>query len=144
MKRCSVCNELGSFREHRKVCRGCEAKQHYRRNNYKQRVLSRHKQMKGCKDCGITDWRVLDYDHRNPAQKEFTIGKRISSKGLRTLAREIRKCDVRCSNCHRIKSYENNDRNSWRNRNEEITSDDSRSFIERDIDSLRGLSLIHI
>jgi hypothetical protein len=53
-----------------------------------------------CVDCGETDPVVLEYDHRSDkrcgvtqlAWHEYSIA---------TIAAEIAKCDVRCSNCHR-------------------------------------------
>lgn len=70
----------------------------------------RHKSMVGCKQCGIKDPRVLQYDHRDPHDKLFTPSMGCSNKGLRTIAKEIAKCDVLCANCHSIKTYENKDR----------------------------------
>ena len=57
-----------------------------------------------CIDCGITDDRVLEFDH--------IIGDKVSgvkrlADNLASLDRikiEIRKCEVRCCNCHRIKT----------------------------------------
>lgn len=63
-----------------------------------------------CVDCGETDPIVLDFDHRNPAEKTKTISQIIwNSHGIRILETEIAKCDVRCSNCHRRKTYRENE-----------------------------------
>lgn len=61
-----------------------------------------------CVDCGNTDIRVLEFDHREPAKKSFTICRKVCSDGvsLLTLAKEVAKCDVRCANCHRIRTKE--------------------------------------
>lgn len=59
-----------------------------------------------CMDCGQQyPHYVMDFDHRDPSVKEFTIGmiNRISS--VKRLLAEIAKCDVVCSNCHRIRTY---------------------------------------
>ncbi len=53
-----------------------------------------------CIDCGKTDPRVLDFDHRR--EKVAEVGRLVAS-GLswgRVLV-EIAKCEVRCANCHR-------------------------------------------
>lgn len=56
----------------------------------------------GCVDCGINDPDVLEFDHRDPSQKSFTIGSSSGVGGTRErLLDEINKCDVRCANCHR-------------------------------------------
>jgi hypothetical protein len=55
-----------------------------------------------CIDCGEADLRVLDCDHRDPSLKRSNVGTMITSGyPWRTIAAEIAKCDVRCSNCHR-------------------------------------------
>lgn len=58
-----------------------------------------------CVDCGITDIRLLEFDHLG--DKEFNIGTAIASAGnwLR-IEKEIAKCEVRCANCHKLKTYE--------------------------------------
>ena len=60
-----------------------------------------------CVDCGNSDIRVLEFDHRNPKDKKFNISKRVAGGvALQTLAAEVAKCDVRCANCHRIRTKE--------------------------------------
>lgn len=53
-----------------------------------------------CKNCGDTRWYVLDFHHRNDSEKSFNIS-RGHTKGFSTLQKEIDKCDILCSNCHR-------------------------------------------
>ena len=62
-----------------------------------------------CADCGNGDWRVLEFDHRNPLDKSFTIAHGIShgGVGMPKLVEEIEKCDVVCANCHKIRHHEN-------------------------------------
>lgn len=62
--------------------------------------LSDIKATQGCKTCSEQDPRVLDFHHRDPSEKEFTIGSR-RSKSKEVLLKEIAKCDVLCANCHR-------------------------------------------
>lgn len=58
-------------------------------------------------DCGLDDFRVLDFHHRNPLEKSFEIStKATGGWGIKTLLKEIEKCDVLCANCHRIHTYE--------------------------------------
>lgn len=60
-----------------------------------------------CMDCGLEyPPYVMDFDHRPDQEKCFNIGtkaRRVSS--LSKLEIEIAKCDVVCSNCHRIRTY---------------------------------------
>jgi hypothetical protein len=55
-----------------------------------------------CIDCGETDPVVLEFDHKNPAEKRHNISALImAGNSIKRLMSEIEKCDVRCSNCHR-------------------------------------------
>ena len=59
-----------------------------------------------CIDCGEDDPIVLEFDHRPGEIKRFVIGSwRKSRHGLVSLNDEIKKCDVRCANCHRRVTY---------------------------------------
>lgn len=58
-----------------------------------------------CIDCGEKDPVVLDFDHRNGAEKEAEVFVLVSRlKRYEAAKREIEKCDVRCANCHRRKT----------------------------------------
>lgn len=60
----------------------------------------------GCVDCGIADPRVLDFDHVR-GTKIASISKMVNRVGTaHTLIAELAKCEVRCANCHRIKTLE--------------------------------------
>ena len=62
----------------------------------------------GCCECGYnTNAYALDFDHINPAEKEFNISKRLQQYCWEKLKKEIDKCRVMCANCHRIHSYDN-------------------------------------
>jgi hypothetical protein len=54
----------------------------------------------GCKDCGASDPRVLQFHHRDQSTKLFVVGKGYNQSWA-SLREEIRKCDVLCVNCHR-------------------------------------------
>lgn len=69
--------------------------------------LNKYKQAKGCCMCGYNTHSVaLDFDHIDPSDKKFTIARRIDLSTLKTLFKEIRKCQVLCANCHRIRTFE--------------------------------------
>ncbi len=59
-----------------------------------------------CVDCGESDPVVLEFDHDRTKPKAFNIGE-APAKGIsiKTLSSEIEKCEVRCANCHRRKTY---------------------------------------
>lgn len=59
----------------------------------------------GCKDCGYNEhFAALDFDHLG--DKEYNIAE-LSRRGWcwERILREIEKCEVVCSNCHRIRTY---------------------------------------
>ncbi len=61
-------------------------------------VIVKYLMQHPCVDCGETDVIVLQFDHRD--EKSFTIGGNCNNKVSATLIEEIKKCDVRCANCH--------------------------------------------
>lgn len=64
-----------------------------------------------CLDCGINDWRLLEFDHL----PEHTKSKNISQMyhvSLELLSAEIAKCEIVCCNCHRLRSFKR--AGSWR------------------------------
>lgn len=54
----------------------------------------------GCAKCGEKRHYVLDFHHIDPSQKNNTINN-LRTCSLETLQKEIEKCIVLCSNCHR-------------------------------------------
>lgn len=57
-----------------------------------------------CVDCGEKDPIVLEFDHR-AGTKLFNIGEGGRHRSMHNLKAEIEKCDVRCANCHRRKTW---------------------------------------
>lgn len=46
----------------------------------------------------------MDFDHREGETKEYQLNQ-VDRMGINALKREIAKCDVVCSNCHRERTY---------------------------------------
>ena len=101
--------------------RAAYAAKHYRENAalYKERA-KKHRQMAcernvkfvrehlsrhPCVDCGEVDWVTLDFDHvRGKKDNNIaTLARRPVS--MERLKAEMDKCEIRCSNCHRRKTY---------------------------------------
>jgi hypothetical protein len=57
-----------------------------------------------CAECGESDPIVLEFDHREAAEKIESISNLILNSSWRRIESEIEKCDVLCANCHRRKS----------------------------------------
>lgn len=63
-----------------------------------------------CLDCGQTyPPFVMDFDHRDPAEKSFSISQAVrggmSEAAWDRVETEIAKCDLVCANCHRIRTH---------------------------------------
>jgi hypothetical protein len=73
------------------------------------RRIIRQAKDRPCSDCGSRyPPYVMDFDHRDRKNKRFNIG-RDALIGLipdAALLEEINKCDVVCSNCHRMRTHQ--------------------------------------
>lgn len=64
--------------------------------------LREYKALQKCARCPEDHPACLDFHHRDPSQKDVEIG-RIIKRGwsIERMMKEIEKCEVLCSNCHR-------------------------------------------
>ena len=52
--------------------------------------------------CGYNKYpEVLEFHHRNPAEKLFNISLKWHCRSWERVRTEIEKCDLICANCHR-------------------------------------------
>jgi hypothetical protein len=58
-----------------------------------------------CSQCGENHPACIEFHHRDPSKKDFTIGESLYRMGKQSIIDEIAKCDVLCSNCHRKLHY---------------------------------------
>lgn len=128
-KTCRKCGRPieGANRGGRGQCLACKAeyqKTHYRDNKgyyvwkgnaSKQRLVDRNQRAlleylasHPCVDCGELDPLVLEFDHREPADKVLNVNELAGRVGLDRVFAEVAKCDVRCANCHRRKTAREN------------------------------------
>jgi hypothetical protein len=59
-----------------------------------------------CVDCGECRpiSAIYDFHHKDPTLKDFSIGK--NTLKFESITKELDKCELLCSNCHRIRHYE--------------------------------------
>lgn len=70
------------------------------------RAMIRKAKDRPCMDCGVAyPYYVMDFDHRDSTMKEYTISQMIPGGSISSVKREIEKCDVVCSNCHRERTH---------------------------------------
>lgn len=114
---------------HCKICSRKYIKEHYNNNKhyYLNKAKKRNKILRQsshqyivsflkshpCIDCGENNILVLEFDHKHRKDKFDSVSQMIKRRlSVKKIAEEIRKCEVRCSNCHRIKTEIEN--NSWK------------------------------
>lgn len=84
-------------------CKPCYIAQAPAAGTNKRRLVEAHGGR--CMDCGESyPPFVFDFDHRNPADKEFNIATRTRNAWDELLAESL-KCDLVCSNCHRLRTH---------------------------------------
>jgi hypothetical protein len=128
--RCHVAKPLAEYPiknaargTYRSYCRPCcreYGKEHYRKNvavyiakakarapidrKRNREFIAEYLSTHPCVDCGEADPVVLEFDHRDPQTKVTEVGRLIHMSGLAIVRAEVEKCDVRCGNCHRIRT----------------------------------------
>eukprot|EP00919_Chromeraceae_sp_WS-2016_P003063 GHVR01007452.1.p1 GENE.GHVR01007452.1~~GHVR01007452.1.p1 ORF type:complete len:147 (+),score=16.92 GHVR01007452.1:994-1434(+) len=103
-----VCRECGKRRSKNAYSKYTEKAKIRRLRNRQVKIefLRNIKSNSSCVDCGNEDPRVLDFDHRELDGKEFNVGTMaFEGYSIDRIKKEMAKCDVRCSNCHRIRTH---------------------------------------
>lgn len=104
-----VCSNCHRVREYE---RAASVDKHYNKNSYRKfhREYVNSIKNKPCTDCSkiFILW-VMELDHRDDEEKIKTISQMVGEGySLKNIKKEIDKCDVVCSNCHRIRTYNRN------------------------------------
>lgn len=88
-----------------------EMVQVWRRERYERNreLLRSIKRVRGCASCAEDDPICLDFHHRDPAEKSWSIAKRMAGSKKETLLAEVEKCIVLCRNCHAKLHWGNDD-----------------------------------
>lgn len=101
--RCGLVLPLDSYYKTKKrvfrTCKECykiRSKEYYDNKVYE---VSKYKASCGCLKCGDSRHYVLEFHHKDPSQKDFSISDKARTS-LESLMSEIEKCVVLCSNCH--------------------------------------------
>lgn len=60
-----------------------------------------------CKDCGQSyPPYVMDFDHLGLEDKIYNISQMVGAKGMKSILKEIDKCEIVCANCHRQRTHD--------------------------------------
>lgn len=92
-----------------------EKRREWFKNRYRENVLflREYKLQKGCADCGWSEHHAgLEFDHLG--DKKSTVSSKQGSS-RKSIMREVEKCEVVCSRCHSIRTWERGtNRGDWR------------------------------
>lgn len=102
-------------------------RKHYRKNpeKYLERNKIKRQELRdwfrnlkdrlACKHCGEDHPACIVFHHRNPSEKDFTIGNCINRNfSKKRILAEIAKCEVLCSNCHLKHHWRCGDSNAYK------------------------------
>ena len=131
-KQCQIEKDVSEFskaktnpyREYQNNCKKCQAanaREHYKKNKAKKvaqtqlwNETARDRNYKflfkwmsrfaKCVDCGFDDIRALEFDHVRGEKYKGVKDMCNKTAAISTIKEEIRKCEIRCANCHRIKT----------------------------------------
>ena len=123
--RCAVEKPLSDFnrragRESQPYCRECQKtlqRERYQddRSDYLERnrktrerlsELIRQRKSGPCADCGGRfHFSAMDFDHLGIEDKVAGLSQLRHSGSVRKIEAELKKCEVVCANCHRVRTY---------------------------------------
>lgn len=113
-KKCTQCGKDLPLTEYysrgngklRSECKKCHG--NYVKNKYQERknLVNEIKASYNCMKCGESRIYTLDFHHKDPTIKDETIARMTSNRNkVEDIQKEIEKCIVLCSNCHREFHY---------------------------------------
>lgn len=105
-KRCNICGKhkpLDKFTFEHNYCRKCKAEKDILRRREVKIFIKDYLLKNPCVDCGEANPVVLEFDHVR-GRKFKDIHTMIRNRyNIKAITKEIEKCEVRCSNCHKIR-----------------------------------------
>ena len=106
---CNECKKADARARHKLTPERNAYKRQYAKDKLAvvQNAVIQYKKNHPCVDCGETRIPTLQFDHRDPATKITAVGVLVRDmKPMEEVFAEIAKCDVRCANCHAVKTAE--------------------------------------
>lgn len=106
--KCNICGEEKDIAHYyftqgklgQKVCKECVRKRQKEKHKTQKDFLNEYKERYGCAKCGCKKYYLIDFHHKDPKEKDFTIAQATNTK-IDTILKEIDKCVCLCANCHR-------------------------------------------
>ena len=107
IKKCKLCDEdfttikYGHSRVYCYDCSPLGAKQIVTNLRHRAKEIAVQQLGGKCIRCNNDKIYVLDFHHKDPKEKEFTIGSTSSALCFNMYKEEVKKCVLFCANCHR-------------------------------------------
>jgi hypothetical protein len=103
---CLVCKREYN-RKHYEANKGYYIDKSQKRKNLARQLFKEYKSKLKCGHCGQDHPATLQFHHKDPSEKKFTISTAIGRNWpLSKIEEEIVKCEVLCANCHAILHWE--------------------------------------
>lgn len=98
---CKACNRISAAKW--RANNPDKVHEFYRRRRVKiLKWLDEYKLSQGCVDCGYVEHPdALEFDHVDPLLKSYHVSRNAT---MASVLRELKKCEVRCANCHNIRT----------------------------------------
>ena len=90
---------------YRHKCIQCYSKQKLDESNKRMDKFREYKKTLKCNRCGYDDHRALEFHHPNDDKDKFDPCVIARNRSWNNVIKELNKCEVLCSNCHRIEHY---------------------------------------
>lgn len=103
-KKCQSIYLKAYYQKNKKRCQELTRKTRIRVKRRRQLFVLIYLQSHPCIDCGETDPIVLEFDHVRGKKVDDISGMIEGAHSEELVAKEIAKCEVRCSNCHKKKT----------------------------------------
>lgn len=122
---CSYCGDEFKSLSNKKYCESCISKRFKRpipkssttmRMIRNREFVKNYKKDKKCGICGYNRYpEILEFHHRDKKEKAQTINTLMKTlRSIEIIKKEIEKCDIICSNCHKelhlMEKYSNNEK----------------------------------
>jgi protein-arginine kinase activator protein McsA len=109
-RRSTICNECQKEYKNKWYHSNVENKENFRKTRLDTKKKIKIKMVeylsgKYCTDCGEKNIITLDFDHKDGVEKKHNISHMVANAfSWESILSEISKCDIRCANCHRIRT----------------------------------------
>jgi|TARA_R100000278_G_C5410870_1_gene143022 hypothetical protein len=94
------------YKENKKKIISRSSARNKRQKKKNKEFVYRVKRRYNCVDCGESNPIVLEFDHVRGEKKKAIADMVVNYYSIKTIKEEMRKCEIRCANCHRIKTSE--------------------------------------